>query len=92
MRKILSLPRLALALAMTLTLAVAAPAMAAQKDESAPTPTRETARQELRGNAQSRIYHNAGCKYYTCKACTVRLSTPAEARAKGFRACKVCGG
>ena len=44
------------------------------------------------GNAKSRIYHNDGCKYFTCKACTVRLASPEDARAKGFRACKVCRG
>jgi len=44
------------------------------------------------GNAQSGIYHNRSCRYFTCKACTVRLASPAEARQKSFRACKVCGG
>ena len=45
-----------------------------------------------RGNVKSRIYHNSGCKYFNCKACTVPLASPQEAKAKGFRACKVCGG
>lgn len=44
------------------------------------------------GNAESGIYHNSGCKYFTCKKCTVKLASPKEAAAKGFKACKVCGG
>lgn len=73
-------------------LGVSAPAATAEKEKAAPPGVEETTQQALRGNAQSRIYHNASCRYYNCKACTVRLSSPAEARAKGFRACKVCGG
>ena len=48
--------------------------------------------QVVHGNAKSRIYHNASCKYFNCKACTVVFKSTAEAKAKGFRACKVCGG
>ncbi len=44
------------------------------------------------GNADSKIYHNSSCRYFDCKACTVRLSSPQEARQKGFRACKICKG
>lgn len=46
----------------------------------------------LHGNPNSRIYHNSGCRYYNCKACTVVFASAAEAKARGFRACKVCGG
>jgi hypothetical protein len=48
--------------------------------------------QSLHGNARSGIYHNSSCKYFTCKACTVVFRSASEARAKGFRACKICGG
>ena len=44
------------------------------------------------GNRESRIYHNSSCRYFWCKACTVGFHSSQEARAKGFRPCKVCGG
>ena len=47
---------------------------------------------ELHGNAKSRIYHNSSCRYYTCRNCTVVFASAQEARAAGFRACKICGG
>lgn len=46
----------------------------------------------VHGNAQSKIYHNSSCRYFNCKACTVVFRSAAEAAAKGFRACRVCGG
>lgn len=48
--------------------------------------------QKWHGNRQSRIYHNPSCRYYNCKSCTVVLSSRREARERGFRPCKVCGG
>ena len=60
----------------------------ARKD--APLPL--AAMRELHGNRQSHIYHNPQCRYYNCKACTVILSSRREARERGFRPCKVCGG
>lgn len=44
------------------------------------------------GNAASKIYHNFTCRYFNCNKCTVIFSSAEEARAKGFRPCKVCGG
>lgn len=44
------------------------------------------------GNKNSRIYHNSGCRYFWCKACTVGFRTAQEAMTRGFRPCKVCGG
>lgn len=44
------------------------------------------------GNATSKIYHNSGCRYFNCNKCTVVFNSAEEARAKGFRACKVCKG
>ena len=46
----------------------------------------------VHGNYKSRIYHNARCRYFNCKACTVVFQSAEEARANGYRACKVCGG
>ena len=76
------MPRvLTLAFVLALALATITPNLPAQADGPA-----------YRGNANSRIYHNSRCKYFNCKACTVQLASPQDARAKGFRACKVCGG
>lgn len=61
-----------------LLLALALPTLAAQA--------------ALHGNPKSLIYHNSGCKYYNCKACTVVFTSAGEAKAKGYRACKVCKG
>lgn len=47
---------------------------------------------ELHGNAKSRIYHNSSCRYYTCRNCTVIFASAQEARAAGFRPCRICGG
>lgn len=46
----------------------------------------------VRGNVQSRIYHNSACRYFACKACTAVFESAREARENGYRACKVCGG
>lgn len=62
-----------------LTLLAAHPAMPARRDE-------------LHGNASSRIYHNSGCRHYDCKRCTVRFASAEEAIRAGYRACRVCGG
>ncbi|SCM69957.1 Ada metal-binding domain-containing protein [Desulfovibrio sp. 86] len=76
------MPRIVtMAFVLTLALLAATPGMTAQAEWPA-----------YRGNVKSRIYHNNGCKYFNCKACTVPLASPQEAKAKGFRACKVCGG
>ena len=51
-----------------------------------------TAAQPLRGNTNSKIYHNSSCRYYTCKKCAAVFNSPQEAQNQGYRACKVCGG
>lgn len=43
-----------------------------------------------RGNVQSRIFHAATCRYFTCKNCTAEFATRAQALKAGFRPCKVC--
>ena len=42
------------------------------------------------GNVQSHIFHQPGCTYYTCKACTAVFTTRQAAVEAGFRPCKVC--
>lgn len=44
------------------------------------------------GNRNSLIYHNSSCRYFWCKACTVKFRTAKEALARGFRPCKICRG
>ena len=46
----------------------------------------------LHGNYSSGIYHNAYCRHYNCKKCTVVFKSSKEARENGYRACKKCGG
>ncbi len=46
----------------------------------------------FRGNVQSRIYHNAGCRYFNCKNCTMVFKSAGEAQKAGFRACRICKG
>lgn len=46
----------------------------------------------VHGNYKSHIYHNAQCRYFNCKACTVVFGSAEEARENGYRACKICGG
>lgn len=50
------------------------------------------AQHNYRGNPNSMIYHNSSCRYFNCKACVVSLSSPAEAKKRGYRACKKCKG
>ncbi len=42
------------------------------------------------GNAKSHVSHRPGCRYYTCKACTVPFPSREAAIAAGYRPCKVC--
>ncbi len=37
------------------------------------------------GNRNSKVYHAPGCRYYTCKNCTVILKSKEEAAQRGFR-------
>ena len=42
------------------------------------------------GNAKTRIFHVSGCRYFNCKACTVRFKSAEEARSNGYKPCKRC--
>jgi len=50
------------------------------------------AAERYHGNVTSRIYHNARCKYFNCKKCTVVFKSAQEAQQAGYRPCKVCKG
>ena len=43
-----------------------------------------------RGNVQSRVFHAATCRYFTCKNCTAEFAVRAQALKAGFRPCTVC--
>lgn len=49
-----------------------------------------TQAEELRGNPDSKIYHNSTCQYYKAKNSTVVFKSEAEAQAKGFKPCSKC--
>jgi hypothetical protein len=42
------------------------------------------------GNVQSHIFHQANCRYYSCKACTAQFNTREKAIKAGYRPCKIC--
>ena len=87
MRSCLSaiIPSLAAALLLTAP-AFAAPAQPA-KEAAAPV---QTATSSYSGNAKTRIFHVSGCRYFNCKACTVRFKSAEEARSNGYKPCKRC--
>lgn len=45
-----------------------------------------------RGNPSSKVYHNSSCRYYKSKGASKVFASPAEAKAAGFKPCKVCKG
>ena len=47
---------------------------------------------ELRGNPSSKVYHNSSCRHYKSKGASKVFASPAEAKAAGFKPCKVCKG
>jgi hypothetical protein len=57
--------------------------IAATASSSAVSPS--TAAVTYHGNRNSKVHHAPGCRYYTCKNCTVILKSKEEAAQKGFR-------
>lgn len=51
-----------------------------------------SAQGELHGNATTKIYHNSGCRFFSCKKCTVRFQSADEARKQGYKPCSKCKG
>lgn len=100
MKKLLSL-----LLALGLTCAPCGLALAASA-QPAPTPAAVTkpapakpapaASQKVeagyRGNPSSKVYHNSSCRHYKSKGASKVFASPAEAKAAGFKPCKVCKG
>lgn len=44
----------------------------------------------FRGNTNSHVFHQSSCRYYTCKNCTAKFATAAEAIENGYRPCGIC--
>lgn len=76
-------------------LALSAPAQQAAPDPAAkPAPKAAPQKMEAgyRGNPESKIYHNSSCRYYKGKSVSKTFASPADAKAAGYRPCKVCKG
>jgi len=42
------------------------------------------------GNTESKIFHQASCRYFNCKKCSAEFTSREEAISAGYRPCKVC--
>lgn len=81
-------------------MALAAPAAAAKPAPAKPAASAAkpapAASQKVeagyRGNPSSKVYHNSSCRYYKSKGASKVFASPAEAKAAGFKPCKVCKG
>lgn len=76
-------------------LALSAPAQqAAPAPAAKPAPKAAPQKMEAgyRGNPESKIYHNSSCRYYKGKSVSKTFASPADAKAPGYRPCKVCKG
>lgn len=69
--------------------AAPAPAPAAKP---APKAAPQKVEAGYRGNPESKIYHNSSCRYYKSKSASKSFASPADAKAAGYRPCKVCKG
>lgn len=76
-------------------LALSAPAQqAAPAPAAKPAPKAAPQKMEAgyRGNPESKIYRNSSCRYYKGKSVSKTFASPADAKAAGYRPCKVCKG
>ena len=80
-------------LALSATAQQAAPATApAPAAQPAPKAAPKNVEAGYRGNPESKIYHNSSCRYYKGKSVSKTFASPADAKAAGYRPCKVCKG
>ena len=78
-------------LALSATAQQAAPA-AAPAAQPAPKAAPKNVEAGYRGTPESKIYHNSSCRYYKGKSVSKTFASPADAKAAGYRPCKVCKG
>lgn len=57
-----------------------------------PVPAASQKEAGYRGNPSSKVYHNSSCRHYKSKGASKVFASPAEAKAAGFKPCKVCKG
>lgn len=62
------------------------------KAPAAAAPAAQQKGSGFRGNPETRVYHNAGCRYFNSKGASKTFATPQEAVKAGYRPCKVCKG
>ena len=72
-------------------MALAASAQPAPAAKPAPAASQKV-EAGYRGNPSSKVYHNSSCRYYKSKGASKVFASPAEAKAAGFKPCKVCKG
>lgn len=76
-----------------LTPCIAAESLAAATQASAPASTKPVPKGSgYRGNPDTKVYHAAGCRYFTSKGASKQFGTEQEATRAGYRPCKVCKG
>jgi hypothetical protein len=44
----------------------------------------------IHANAEGRVFHLPGCKYYNCEHCTIKFKDAEVAQAAGFTPCSQC--
>ena len=95
MKKMLAILMILGLVCSTSGLALSAPAQqAAPAPAAKPAPKAAPQKMEAgyRGNPESKIYHNSSCRYYKGKSVSKTFASPADAKAAGYRPCKVCKG
>ena len=73
-------------------LTLSAPAQQAPAAKPASKAAPQKVEAGYRGNPESKIYHNSSCRYYKGKSVSKTFASPADAKAAGYRPCKVCKG
>jgi len=43
-----------------------------------------------RGNVDTKVFHQASCRYFNCKSCTATFDARQAAVDAGYRPCKMC--
>ena len=61
-----------------------------QRQQSAANASRSSEDVEYHGNRNSNVFHAPWCRYYSCKNCTAKFKSRAEAVAAGYRPGGIC--
>lgn len=71
---------------------VNAPAATPQGKPAPTAPAVQKQASGFRGNPDTKVYHNSGCRHFNSKGASKVFATPQEAVKAGYRPCKVCKG